>query len=102
MTQEPSKPTGAKEAPWWESFPAPQHTAALITAAEVMSQLSHPDLLLIDVRRTDYEGGTIVGSLNLPAQSFYMNRAVLYSLCKRAGVGRVAFYCGKPPDRKSV
>jgi arsenical-resistance protein 2 len=81
---------------WYDVFPAPRSTAPLISRETVLSQLYSPDLLLIDVRRTDYEGGTIAGSLNIPAQSFYWNREALYNLCKRAGIKRVAFYCGKP------
>jgi len=61
----------------------------------MISEQSSPEFLLVDVRRNDYEGGTIVGSLNLPAHSFYMNRASLHALCKKAGVKRVAFYCGE-------
>lgn len=80
---------------WYDAFPAPRRTAPLIPRDVVLASLSSPELLLIDVRRTDFEGGTIKGSLNLPAHSFYMNRAVLYDLCKRAGVKQVAFYCGR-------
>jgi arsenical-resistance protein 2 len=80
---------------WTDAFPAPRITAPTMTREEALSALSSPDLLIVDVRRTDYEGGTIKGSINLPAHSFYMNRAVLFDLCKRAGVRRVAFYCGK-------
>ncbi|KAF2627962.1 hypothetical protein BU25DRAFT_410590 [Macroventuria anomochaeta] len=80
---------------WHDAFPAPRTTAPIITREEVLPNLSSGDLLLVDVRRTDFEGGTIKGSLNLPAHSFYMNRAVLFDLCKRAGVKKVAFYCGK-------
>jgi arsenical-resistance protein 2 len=83
-------PTGS----WTDAFPAPRITAPVFTREEALSDLSSPDLLIVDVRRTDYEGGTIRGSINLPAHSFYMNRSVLYDLCKRAGVKRVAFYCG--------
>lgn len=81
---------------WYDIFPQPRSVAPLISRETVLSQLYSQDLLLIDVRRTDYEGGTIAGSLNLPAQSFYQNRETLYNLCKRAGVKKVAFYCGKP------
>lgn len=59
-------------------------------------------MLLIDLRRTDYEGGTIRGSLNIPAQSFYMNMATLYRLCRGDGVSvisRVLFYCGSSSGR---
>jgi arsenical-resistance protein 2 len=80
---------------WTDAFPAPRTTAPTMTREEALSALSSPDLLIVDVRRTDYEGGTIKGSINLPAHSFYMNRAVLFDLCKRAGVRKVAFYCGK-------
>jgi hypothetical protein len=66
-----------------------------MTREEALQSLNSDDLLLVDVRRTDFEGGTIKGSLNLPAHSFYMNRAVLFDLCKRAGVKKVAFYCGE-------
>ncbi|EAT88456.2 hypothetical protein SNOG_04696 [Parastagonospora nodorum SN15] len=86
---EATKPTGS----WSDAFPAPRTTAPIITREDAVSALSSPDLLVVDVRRTDYEGGTIKGSINLPAHSFYMNRAVLFDLCKRAGVKKVAFYC---------
>ncbi|EON64269.1 hypothetical protein W97_03500 [Coniosporium apollinis CBS 100218] len=81
------------------AFPPPQTTAPLMKRDEALSSLSSAELLLVDVRRTDYEGGTIRGSLNLPAQSFYMNRAVLHRLCKAARVKRVAFYCGSSNGR---
>lgn len=80
---------------WHDAFPPPRTTAPTITREQALPDLSSGDLLLVDVRRTDYEGGTIKGSLNLPAHSFYMNRAALFDLCKRAGVKKVAFYCGK-------
>jgi arsenical-resistance protein 2 len=80
---------------WHDAFPAPRTTAPIITREDVLPDLTSGKLLLVDVRRTDYEGGTIHGSLNLPAHSFYMNRGVLFDLCKRAGVEKVAFYCGE-------
>lgn len=79
---------------WTDAFPAPRTTAPILSREEALQDLSSPDLLLVDVRRTDYEGGTIKGSLNLPAHSFYLNREALLDLCKRAGVKKVAFYCG--------
>jgi hypothetical protein len=84
----------APRANWHDAFPAPERKAGLLTRHAALPSLSSPDLLLVDVRRTDYEGGTIRGSINLPAQSFYVNTAVLHDLCKRAGVKQVAFYCG--------
>lgn len=87
---EASKPSVS----WTDAFPAPRITAPILPREEALSGLSSPDLLIVDVRRTDYEGGAIKGSINLPAHSFYMNRGVLFDLCKRAGVKKVAFYCG--------
>jgi arsenical-resistance protein 2 len=88
---EASKTSGS----WTDAFPAPRTTAPILTREDALPALSSPDLLIVDVRRTDYEGGTIKGSINLPAHSFYLNRAVLFDLCKRAGVKKVAFYCGQ-------
>jgi arsenical-resistance protein 2 len=87
--------TDAPKSNWHDAFPAPRITAPVIARDAVLPDLSSGTLLLVDVRRTDYEGGTIKGSINLPAQSFYMNRGVLLDLCKRAGVNQVAFYCGE-------
>lgn len=87
--------TDAPKTNWHDAFPAPRTTASIIKREEVLSSLDSDDLLLVDVRRTDFEGGTIKGSLNLPAHSFFVNRAVLFNLCKRAGVKKVAFYCGE-------
>ncbi|KAL6711954.1 hypothetical protein ACN47E_002997 [Coniothyrium glycines] len=91
----PTAQTGS----WTDAFPAPCTTAPTISREEALAHLSSPDLLVVDVRRTDYEGGAIKGSLNLPAHSFYMNRAALYHLCSRAGIKRVAFYCGSSNGR---
>jgi arsenical-resistance protein 2 len=92
---EPAQAPGS----WTDAFPAPRITAPILPREQALEDMATPEtspyFLLVDVRRTDYEGGTIVGSLNLPAHSFYMNRAALHALCKKAGVKRVAFYCGE-------
>ena len=75
MAQDAS--AAASPPPWHASFPTPQHTAPLISRGEVLSNLLSLELLLVDVRLADYEGGTIKDSLNLPAYSFYVNRGVL-------------------------
>jgi len=85
-------------------FPPPRSTAELIgrdalaRQFTVLGDLLNAGTLLIDVRRTDYEGGTIRGSLNLPAQSFPYNMATLWRLCAGDGlavISRVVFYCGR-------
>lgn len=100
----PTDPPPPPKSNWWDAFPEPRSTAPLLTRDKALVHLVLADatpappttaLLLVDVRRTDYEGGTIQGSLNIPAHSFYWNRAVLYQLCKRAGIEHVAFYCGR-------
>lgn len=40
------------------------------------------------------KGGTIRGSLNLPAQSLYETLPTLYTLCEAANIGIVIWYCG--------
>lgn len=55
-------------------------------------------ILVIDVRRTDYEGGSIRGSLNIPAQGFYWNRGMLYELAYKADIQWVVFTCGMSSD----
>lgn len=89
-----------EEAPWWAAFPAPKAKCEDIPADEVFQLLqthvpgAQRDFLLIDVRRTDWEGGTISTSINLPAHTLYPTRAAIYQLVKQAGVSRVIFYCG--------
>ncbi|KAK5107555.1 hypothetical protein LTR62_001043 [Meristemomyces frigidus] len=80
-------------------------------------------MLIVDVRRTDYEGGAIRGSLNIPAQGFWWNRGtqeeflsfydpsaannathlcylgMLYELCYKADIEWVVFTCGSSNGR---
>lgn len=67
-------------APWHAAFPEPTVAAPVMPARRAMQMLSFQGLasmLIIDVRRTDYEGGVIRGSLNIPAQGFWWNRGML-------------------------
>lgn len=89
--------------PWFSDFPepssspkkiAPETVAALLDERKGLDQEKPHDFLLIDSRRTDCVGGTIRGSLNLPAHSFFLSRKIVYDLCRQAGVKRVIFYCG--------
>lgn len=43
------------------------------------------------------QGGTIKGSINLPAQSLYPTIPYLYNLFSAAGVKTIVWYCGKMP-----
>lgn len=88
-----------------------------------MLQRGEEDFVLIDLRRNDYEvreptlrprfwsgvppsgfltialrtsqGGTIRGSINLPAQSLYPTIPRLYKLFQNAGVKKAIWYCGE-------
>jgi arsenical-resistance protein 2 len=87
---------------WWAVLPAVRSAPPTISADAVMKLFDDMDLsptprtfLLVDVRRTDWEGGTIKTSLNLPAQSFYQTRKTLFDLLERGGFKEVIFYCGE-------
>jgi len=97
-----------KEEPWWAPFPevqsSPNRIEAdqvkdLLDAAEKAGPTASKDFLLVDVRRTDFEGGTIKSSINFPAQSLYQTRPVIHRLCKQAGIRKIIFYCGSSNGR---
>ncbi|EAQ85672.1 predicted protein [Chaetomium globosum CBS 148.51] len=58
-------------------------------------------LLLVDLRRNDFEGGTIRSSLNIPAQSLPLTLSAVYATFKAAGLRKVIFYCGSSKGRGS-
>jgi len=91
-----------------EDFPPPKSTAAFLPKEQLVRQFAFlgdiltAGTLLVDVRRVDYEGGTIKGSLNIPAQGFYLSMPALHRLCVGDGVdviSRVVFYCGSCGNR---
>lgn len=90
--------------PWWAAFPEPkapvhalepEDVAQLLESHSAAGPNSVKSFLLVDVRRTDWEGGTVTSSINLPAHTLYQTRPVIYQLCKQAGVKTIIFYCGK-------
>ncbi|KAG4437226.1 hypothetical protein IFR05_007280 [Cadophora sp. M221] len=89
---------------WHAAYPAPRTTAAVITREDLLSWMSEgkvvgKDFVLVDLRRTDFEGGTIRGSINLPAQSLYPTIPSMYTLLSTAGVRTVIWYCGSSRGR---
>lgn len=107
MSTEPNAPPSGETPPWWAGLPEPQATCETMENAEVMKVLEKTlagpkhesrDFLLVDVRRNDWEGGTVATSINLPAQSLFQTRPVVYQLCKQAGIDKIIFYCGKDSD----
>ncbi|CAM1504377.1 Fc.00g019680.m01.CDS01 [Cosmosporella sp. VM-42] len=103
-----SAPQDTPPSQWWDAFPEAQSSVPRIEASEVKDLLekasaadSRPtrDFLLVDVRRTDWEGGTVASSINLPAHTFYQTRPVVYQLCKQASIKKIIFYCGSCGNR---
>jgi arsenical-resistance protein 2 len=92
--------------PWHAAFPAPRNTAPdSLSASQVLDllkqQTSTAKFVLVDLRRNDHEGGTIQGSINLPAQSLYPSIPALYKLFQAAGIDTVIWYCGSSRGRGS-
>ena len=94
-------------AAWHEKYPAPRHqTPEAVTPQELLSRIRNGqqagiDFLLVDLRRNDHEGGTIKGSVNLPAQSLYPSLKSLLSMVARAKIPEVIWYCGSSRGRGS-
>ncbi|KAF5020107.1 hypothetical protein F66182_7870 [Fusarium sp. NRRL 66182] len=93
---------------WWEEFPEPKAECARVDPSKISKlievnaasgQNAHRDFLLVDVRRTDWEGGTISTSINLPAHTLYQTRPQVYQLAKQAGIKKIIFYCGSCGSR---
>lgn len=101
-------PQDTPQKQWWEEFPEPKAecprtdpsiVAKLIEVNSASGKNAHRDFLLVDVRRTDWEGGTIATSINLPAHTLYQTRPQIYQLVKQAGIKRIIFYCGSCGSR---
>ncbi|KAI0970949.1 Rhodanese-like domain-containing protein [Xylaria arbuscula] len=75
---------------------------ASLTREEVLGKLrtgsTGRDFIIVDVRRNDYEGGTVRGAINLPAQSLYPTIPTLYQLFKNASIEYIIFCCGSSKD----
>ncbi|KAJ7151042.1 Rhodanese-like domain-containing protein [Mycena filopes] len=88
---------------WHAAFPAPASTPASISrdelAAIVREKQIMKDYVVIDVRRTDFEGAAIAGCLNLPAHSFYPTLSTIVTVL--SFVPLVVFHCNscKPGGR---
>ncbi|KAJ7437378.1 Rhodanese-like domain-containing protein [Mycena galericulata] len=88
---------------WHAAFPSPTSTPDSITptdlAAIIREKQIMKDYIVVDVRRTDFEGTAIAGCLNLPAHSFYPTLSTIVALL--ASVPLVIFHCNscKPGGR---
>ncbi|KAI9932661.1 hypothetical protein ASPWEDRAFT_102326 [Aspergillus wentii DTO 134E9] len=84
------------EQPWHAAFPAPRSTSQTIRKEQLLQWMheGRKDYVVIDLRRTDFEGGTIRGTLNLPAQTLYPSIPTLYQVLSGGGIKAVIWYCG--------
>ncbi|KAH7120889.1 Rhodanese-like domain-containing protein [Dendryphion nanum] len=91
--------------PWHAAYPSPRDSnVTSIPREEILKMLDHEevggrDFVLIDLRRNDYEGGSIRTSINLPAQSLYPTIPTLYTIFKAAGIRKVICYCSSSRGR---
>jgi len=98
-------PAKSAEAPWHAAYPAVKAASILtITCKELLHWYEEGkkpglDFVLVDLRRADHEGGTIKGSINLPAQSLYPSLPTLYTLFSEAKIPYVIWYCGSSKGR---
>ncbi|KAJ9493529.1 hypothetical protein H2202_010998 [Exophiala xenobiotica] len=97
----------SKTPAWHDAYPKPRNPLPNVVKRDDLlqwlkdGQKSGVDFLLVDLRRTDHEGGTIQGSINLPAQSLYYSLPTLLTLCQNAGIKTVIWYCGSSKGRGS-
>ncbi|KAL1995861.1 hypothetical protein VTN49DRAFT_727 [Thermomyces lanuginosus] len=86
-------------------IPEPKTVAPTLSREEVLDWLrsgkrvAGRNFVLVDVRRNDFEGGTIRGSLNLPAQSLFLTLPTIYNVLAATQVQDVVFYCGSSRGR---
>ncbi|KAK9342813.1 Rhodanese-like domain-containing protein [Lipomyces starkeyi] len=104
MTSIPSNNESQVEKPWYAAYPEAVTVPASISRQELLQWFrdgmkTGRDFVLVDLRRTDHEGGTIVGSMNLPAQSLYPSIPMLYNLLAAAQVPSIVWYCGSSRGR---
>ncbi|KAK5046906.1 hypothetical protein LTR84_007260 [Exophiala bonariae] len=96
---------GQEDTPWQAKFPTPRtKEPGAITRDELLARFESgekggQDFLLVDVRRTDHEGGTITHSTNLPAQTLYYSIPSIYNLLQSGKIPLVIFYCGTSRGR---
>ncbi|KAG9765517.1 hypothetical protein D6D19_09703 [Aureobasidium pullulans] len=96
--------TLAKATTWYAAYPEAKSNPATIARSDLLDMMEtgkRPgvDFILIDLRRADHEGGTISGSINIPAQSLYPTIPTLYAMFKAARIPKIIWYCGSSRGR---
>ncbi|KAJ8103383.1 Rhodanese-like domain-containing protein [Lipomyces tetrasporus] len=104
MASSPSNNRSETEKPWYAAYPEAVTVPDPISRQELLQwfregKTAGRDFVLVDLRRTDHEGGTIAGSMNLPAQSLYPSIPTLYNLLAATNVPSIIWYCGSSRGR---
>ncbi|KAK3346717.1 Rhodanese-like domain-containing protein [Lasiosphaeria hispida] len=90
-------------APWHAAYPVPMSQPRGMSREAVLEMMKEAvagkDYILVDLRRADHEGGTIRGSINLPAQSLHPTLSTLYTMFRAAGIRKVLWYCSSSRGR---
>ncbi|KAI8616979.1 hypothetical protein BC830DRAFT_1062892 [Chytriomyces sp. MP71] len=82
---------------WTDAFPTPTSAPERWSRAQVAALLRDPsltngkDFAIVDVRRTDFGGGTVKGATNVHAQTFYENLDEFVARFQH--IPRVFFFC---------
>ncbi|KAJ3388281.1 hypothetical protein HDU84_009865 [Entophlyctis sp. JEL0112] len=87
---------------WWDAYPVPRSDPVFWThdkVAELIrsSSVCGKDYACVDVRRTDYLGGTVKGATNAPAQTFYDQLGNFVE--KYKNIPLVIFFCNSSSGR---
>ncbi|KAI6359530.1 hypothetical protein MCOR25_007036 [Pyricularia grisea] len=92
--------------PWHAAYPSPKkaqpaslNREELLKMIKATNSVAKRGFALVDLRRTDLEGGIIRGSINLPAQSLYPTIPALYSIFKAAGLRKIIWFCSSSRGR---
>jgi arsenical-resistance protein 2 len=87
---------------WYDAFPVPKSRPAEVSPEilkEMMDESAHDEdtgFVVVDVRRNDYTESAIPGSVNIPAQTFYLGLA---TWAKIFGDRTVIFHCNSSKGR---
>ncbi|KAJ3267887.1 hypothetical protein HDU76_011572, partial [Blyttiomyces sp. JEL0837] len=88
---------------WWDDFPKTISKPEGWTREQVSALVKDPtkipgkDYLVVDVRRADYVGGSVKGSINVHAQTFYPTLEEFVN--KHKHIPMVFFYCNSSNGR---
>ena len=72
----------------------PKISAPDLLARYQQGQTPGRNFVVVDLRSTDFAGGTVKGSLNIPMQTLEYGIPALYSLVRAARIDEVIFFCG--------